>query len=135
MAIVDASIATAWFVDIATSESALPIRTHPDLTAPALMRVELTSSLLKYVRAKLLEPRVLHMAVHEVGALIDEWVPDEDILGMATEIAVDHRHKIYDCLYLALAVERRQALITADRRMAAIARKLSIETELIEPAL
>jgi predicted nucleic acid-binding protein len=42
-------------------------------------------------------------------------------------------HKIYDCLYLALALERHEPLATADRRLASLARSLNIETQLIGP--
>ena len=38
-----------------------------------------------------------------------------------------------DCLYIALALKRSEPLATADCKLAALAHKLSIETELIEP--
>ena len=53
----------------------------------------------------------------------------------AIDIASSQNQKIYDCLYLALALERGEPLATADRRMAQIAQSLSIETELVQPAL
>jgi predicted nucleic acid-binding protein len=55
-------------------------------------------------------------------------------LENATNIAAEVNHKIYDCLYLALALERGEPLATADRRLATLAKELSIETHLIEPA-
>lgn len=61
-------------------------------------------------------------------------VPDDSILTTAVRLAVENRHPVYDCLYLGLALEQRQPLATADRKLAALAEKLSIETELIEPA-
>ena len=51
----------------------------------------------------------------------------------ALRLALLLAHPIYDCLYLALALERREPLATADRRMAALARTLNIETQLIGP--
>ena len=135
MTIVDASVATAWFVVMATSKAALPVRNRPNLSAPGLLKVELSSSLLKYVRVGLLDPAVLPEAVEEVGVLVEHWSPDAVLLPQAIRIALAHNHKIYDCLYLALALERREPLATADRKLAALAQKLSIEIELIEPAL
>lgn len=135
MTIVDASVATAWYVSIATSKVALPVRDRPMLAAPDFLKVELTSSLLKYVRVGSLDPRSLRHALEQVTKLIEIWEPDEYLLSAATEIALAHNHKIYDCLYLALALKRREALATADRRLAALAGNLSIETEPIEPAL
>lgn len=135
MTIVDASVATAWFVSMATSRTALPVRNRPSLAAPELLKVELTSSLLKYVRAGVLEPAVLPEAIEEIGNLVEHWFFDAILLPEATRIALAHNHKIYDCLYLALAMQQRGPLATADRKLAALANKLSIETELIEPAL
>lgn len=135
MTVVDASVATAWFVPIATSVAATPIRERPALAAPFLLRVELTSSLLKYVRVGLVEAGTLRRAVGQVEILVESWSADDVLLPAATEIAIAHEHKIYDCLYLALAIERRERLVTADRKLAALAQELAIETELIEPAL
>jgi len=135
MTIVDASVATAWYVRIATSDAALPVRNRPFLAAPEFLKVELTSSLLKYVRVGLLEPSAIRHAQSQIRTLVEIWVPDERLLTVATETARSNNHKIYDCLYLALALERREPLATADRRLAALAAKLSIETHLIEPAL
>jgi predicted nucleic acid-binding protein len=133
--IVDASVATAWFVPLATSEQALKVRRFAGLRAPDLMRIELTSSLLKYVRAGLLDPGVLVRAQDEAEHLIDAWERDAELLPIATSIALEHNHKIYDCLYLALARRRGEPLATADRRLALLAGRLSIPTELIEPSL
>lgn len=61
------------------------------------------------------------------------WVPDDALVRMAVDIAVERLHSVDDCLCLALALERREPLATADRRLAAMARELSINVELIEP--
>lgn len=135
MTIVDASVATAWFVQIGTSGSARPLLSREPLSAPSLLRVELTNALLKYVRVGLLPERAVPEAVRSLDGLIHAWTEDKSLLPVATALALRHRHKIYDCLYLALALERREPLVTADRRLAAMARDLAIETELIEPSL
>ena len=134
MPIVDASVATAWFVEIGTSGSARPVLLWEPLCAPSLLRIELTSSLLKYVRAGLLSDKAPLEAVENLGRIVHVWVEDRSLLPAATALALQHRHKIYDCLYLALAQQRGEPLVTANRRLAAIARELSIETELIEPS-
>jgi len=135
MTVVDASVATAWFVSIGTSDRAAAIRLEPEISAPAFLKVELTSSLLKYLRAGVLPKQSIRQAVDEIGFLIQNWLPDDELLQAATEIAISQNHKIYDCLYLALARDHGESLVTADRRMAAIARQLAIEVELIEPSV
>ena len=66
--------------------------------------------------------------------LLRDVVPNEQLLPEAIRLALTHQHPVYDCLYLALALARREPLVTADRRLAAIARTVAIEAELIEPA-
>jgi predicted nucleic acid-binding protein len=135
MTIIDASVATAWFVSITTSKGAEGLRLQQGLAAPALLKVELTSSLLKYVRVDRLSGADLLTAIEQVGELIQQWEEDRNLLPLATDIALSSNHKIYDCLYLALAMKRRDRLATADRRMAVLATNLGIQTELIEPSL
>lgn len=62
-----------------------------------------------------------------------ELISDAELLPQAMSLALRMRHSVYVCLYLALALERRETLITADRRLAALAGTLNIPTELIEP--
>jgi len=133
MTIVDASVATAWFVEIGTSRSARPLLSRDPLLAPSLLRVEVANALLKYVRAELLSVSVPLVAVRALGSIVHEWVEDVALLPAAISLAVESRHKVYDCLYLALALERREPIATADRRLAVMARELSINVELIEP--
>lgn len=134
MPIVDASVAIAWFVPIGTSASARPVLSYEPLAAPSLLRVELTSALIKYVRAGLAPERTVLEAVRSLDGVVQDWTEDAALLPAATGLALQQRHKIYDCLYLALALQRREPLVTADRRLAAKARDLAIETELIEPS-
>jgi predicted nucleic acid-binding protein len=135
MTIVDASVATAWFVSIATSKQAGPVRLHRTLSAPSLLKVELTNSLLKYVRAGLLPADDVFPAIRQAEMLIENWTDDADLLNDATAVAIANRHKIYDCIYLALALRRREPLATADRRLSVLARTLGSEVLLVGPEL
>lgn len=42
--------------------------------------------------------------------------PDSDVLDQAVNLAIAHGQTVYDCLYLALALQRGCDLITADRK-------------------
>ena len=46
------------------------------------------------------------------------------LLEPAIEISFDLRHPVYDCVYLALALQRQVPLVTADERLVAAVRKL-----------
>ena len=104
--------------------------------APALLLLETSNALLRYQRfAGEINPARIRLVIEKIESIFDEIVDDRRLHSAAIDIASAHNHKIYDCLYLALALDRVQPLATADRRLAAIARSLSIETELIEPSL
>lgn len=45
------------------------------------------------------------------------------LLNDALELAFEMRHPVYDCVYLALALQREIPLVTADNRLVAAARK------------
>jgi predicted nucleic acid-binding protein len=133
--IIDANIATYWFVESTLALASAPYIRRGDLIAPGLMRLEFVNALLKFRRLNQIGDEQVFRALGRLETTISSFVDDRDLLASATEIAIARNHKIYDCLYLALALERRRPLVTADRRLAMVARSLSIETELIEPSL
>ena len=133
--IVDANIATYWFVETPLSSAARAFLSRTDLIAPDLVRLEIANALLKFLRAGEINDIQLAKAMNQIERTVSEFVDDAILLPRAIEISITANHKIYDCLYLALALERREPLATADRRLAALAQKLAIETQLIEPAL
>ncbi len=133
--IVDANIATYWFAETPLSAGSKPLLSRTDLIAPNLVRLEMANALLKFLRAGEISNEQIVRAMSQIERTISEFVDDSVLLPRAIEISIAANHKIYDCLYLALAIERREPLGTADRRMAVLAKSLNIETHLIEPAL
>lgn len=131
--IVDASVAVPWLIKTPFSPAARKLAT-PNLAAPRIVLTETTSALLKHFRIGQVTLDDITSGIAELRRVIPYFVDDDTLLLVATNIAATHTHKIYDCLYLALALQRREPLATADRRLAALARQLAIETELIEPA-
>ena len=103
--------------------------------APAFLFVETANVLLKYHRLTGMALTDVEVGLRQLRVIIRDVTDDDILLSPAVRIAAANNHKVYDCLYLALAMQRREPLTTADRRLAALARDLSIETELIEPAL
>jgi len=105
-----------------------------DLIAPAVIEVEIASSLIKYVRGNLISAEQMRRAMLENRNAISEFVADRQLLDAAIDISLAHRHPVYDCLYLALALDRSETLATADRRLATLATTLGIATLLVEPS-
>ncbi len=131
--IVDASVASHWFVDTEFSTAADPFRALPGLIAPTFLLVETANVFCKRARSGELPAESCLESIAILQLSMTELVSDADLLPQALALALRMRHSVYDCLYLALAQERREPLITADRRLAALAGTLNIPTELIEP--
>jgi predicted nucleic acid-binding protein len=132
--IVDASVASHWFVDTEFSSSAAPYRERRDLSAPRFLLLETANVLYKRSRRGDLPSDRCGESILLLRVMVPTWIEDETLVAAAIGIAVERLHPVYDCLYLALALQRREPLVTADRRLAAKARDLAIETELIEPS-
>jgi predicted nucleic acid-binding protein len=130
--IIDASVAIPWLLETPFSNSARRIRPKNPV-APSILLVETANVLMKYTRLFGLPFARVHNSLEELNALFSELVEDRRLLRHAIDISAAHRHKVYDCLYLALALERGESLATADRRLASLAQALGIETTLIEP--
>ncbi|MCR5859287.1 type II toxin-antitoxin system VapC family toxin [Mesorhizobium sp. J428] len=132
--IVDANLATYWYVPSPFSAAASTYMARSDLAAPQIVLPEAANALLKYMRAGQISADDVFTAVGRIPKVITTLIDDSSLTPNAARLSATHNHKVYDCLYLALALQRREPLATADRRLAALARQLSIETELIEPA-
>ena len=131
--IIDANVATYWCVHTPLTASAKATLSRSDLRAPALIRIECTHALLKYMRVGLITHDQFRDGIQGINDAIFEFADDGHLLGRGTDIAISNNHPIHDCLYLALALERREPLATADKRLAALARSLNVETQLIGP--
>ncbi|MBD0416352.1 type II toxin-antitoxin system VapC family toxin [Oryzicola mucosus] len=128
--VIDASVAVPWLIETPFSASARRVRPAL-LLAPSLLLVETTNVLLRYVKIAGALPEPIASRLATLERVIGTFVDDRELLRSATDIAMDNNHKIYDCLYLALSLERGEPLATADRRLAALAEKLGVSVELV----
>ena len=53
--------------------------------------------------------------------------PSAELLGEGMRLAVELKHHVYDCLYLALAMHVREQLLTADKGFVVSARRAGLE--------
>ena len=120
--VVDASVVLKWLRDETDADWARALARQPDtrLLAPELLLSECANVLWRIQRRGEATPE------HVVGLLADlianplaiEVMP-RSVHGLALGLALRMAHPVYDCLYLALALDRDAALATADRRFAA----------------
>ena len=116
---VDASVAIKWFVAEPRHKEAHLLRGHRiERFAPSFLLVECTNVLWKKVRRG--EIADLAPYFEELSRLREvlSLHSTEDLLADAAQLAVDLRHPVYDCLYIACAKRTESALVTDDRRLA-----------------
>jgi predicted nucleic acid-binding protein len=114
--VVDASVALKWVVEEDSTAEALALRQKAKLIAPELLVAECANILWKKVqRRELSKEEALFAARLLQGAEI-ELLPTRFLFEAATRMSIEIDHPAYDCLYLALAVEKGCRFVTADER-------------------
>jgi predicted nucleic acid-binding protein len=117
-AVVDASVAVKWVVDEPDSDLAALLLDGRPLLAPDLLWVECGSVLWTKVRRGVLPAADAALAGRVLRGADIETVAGRLLLDDALSLALRLDHPVYDCLYLALAIQRERPFVTADRRFA-----------------
>ena len=123
--IIDASVAAKWVLPEPDSDRAAALRKRQDdFAAPALVIAELGNAIWKRaVRGEIGKTDAV-AALETAMAHFAEVVLLDELAARAMEIAIDLRHPIYDCFYLALAERERAPIVSADARLLSAASRL-----------
>jgi predicted nucleic acid-binding protein len=123
--VVDASVAAKWVLPEDGADKAAALRdADDDFIAPSLIVAEIGNAIWKRAIGHELS-KADALQAHKIAvSLLARLVPLEQIGARATEIAIDLRHPIYDCFYLALAEREGCPHITADTRLIRAARRM-----------
>ena len=122
--VIDASVAVKWVLPEHGAERAAALRGQPDeLIAPTLIAAEIGSTMRKQVAANQLAAAEALSAAEIATGLLNRLVPIPELAGRALELAIELRHPIYDCFYLALA----ERAVTADEELIAKAKRVKIK--------
>lgn len=113
--VIDASVALKWVLDEPGREAADGLL-DDDLVAPVLWLIEAANALWRRtemgeISAQEAQERLAELANAPVASLAVE-----PHLASALALATELKHPVYDCLYLALAIDRDTHVVTADRR-------------------
>jgi len=119
--VVDASVAVKWLVDEPDTDRAEALLDLCQIgkcvpIAPDILAVEVGSVLWRRVRQGFLlnhQAEVLFATFNRIRPVL---IPLADLCDLALQLGLTHQHSVYDCLYLALALERQCNLITADEK-------------------
>jgi predicted nucleic acid-binding protein len=114
--VIDASIAIKWVIEEAGTAQALALRRRATLIAPDLLVAECANVLWKKVRRQEILKEEAVLAARLLQGSSIELLPTRSLLEPATRLAVELDHPAYDCLYLALAIEKDCPFVTADER-------------------
>jgi predicted nucleic acid-binding protein len=126
--VVDASVALKWVVpEAGSAAAAAPRAADSHLIAPTLVIAEIGNALWKKTMREEIERDEAVSALGLALSHFAEFIPFDDLREPALELAIELRHPIYDCFYLALAQRERCALVTADRKLLAAAAAAGIE--------
>lgn len=132
--VVDASVATSWIAQEDISDLAsLLLASGAELIAPDLLVAEVGNALWKAERRGAVTAADVAAASGAISRAIAVLHPTLELLPMASVLAREFSHPIYDCFYLALALREDAEVVTADARMAALCRQKGIAVRLIAP--
>jgi predicted nucleic acid-binding protein len=120
--IIDAGVAVKWFIpedDSATARRLLELfhQGAAGLTAPDLLIAEATNVFWKRAGRNDITAQEAEDNLSDLLALNLPLVSSSLLAPQALAIARAHRRSVYDCLYLALALDRGCDLVTTDERL------------------
>lgn len=128
MAVVaDASALVKCLIDEPGSPAAVRVmRAATEIVCPELVYAECANALWKRASRGLMAGSATSEALANLLAFPLRPVPLADITADALGIALGFDHSIYDCYYVATAIQTGYTLVTADRVLARIARQAGL---------
>ena len=115
--VIDVNVAAKWFLPEADSALAERIFTlEAELHAPDFLATEFASIIWKHSMAGNIPSSLWSTVRDELKTVIGYWHAQDQLLETALKLAVENRHNVFDCLYLALAEVIDGQVITADKQ-------------------
>lgn len=115
--VVDASVAVKWYVpEVHSEKAAILLNSNHKLIAPDLLLPEFGNILWKKVQRGEIPVETSRVIKEEFTVLMLEIYPSQVLLDNAFELAIALQRTVYDCFYLALAVQQKCQMVTADEK-------------------
>ena len=96
------------------------------ISVPDLFVHELTNSVWKYNRIENMAPDVCEKLLHQALILPDEFVTGNHLAELALHLGCEFQHSTYDLFYVALAKEYRAQLLTLDKKLQKLCKKVGV---------
>lgn len=117
--VVDASVvAAAFFPEKHTEAARTLLCSGGVLLAPDLIHAEIANVIWKRHRRGEIDGDEAAELLPDMLDLPLEITPSEQLVHAALELALRTGRTVYDCLYVALAMQRKTAMVTGDQRLA-----------------
>lgn len=114
----DARVLVKLFINEEGSRSAANLVGKAEvLIAPDLLWAEAGNVLWKYCRRSELTADEAAAILVDMMRMPIEILPSRDLIETALELAIHSDRTVYDCLYLAAAIQEKAVLLTADERL------------------
>lgn len=125
--IVDASVAVRWYLPESGSDPAERILAGAaSLLAPELVLAEIGNAVWKRVRKSEVSIETALAIVDRAKTAFTKLTSMSELAAPAMGLSARYDHPIYDCFYLALAERESAPLVTADKRLAALAGRVGV---------
>jgi len=116
--IVDASVVIKWFVPETRAIEALRVYTSgTPLHAPTFLNVEVANIVWKKLRLGEITRTDADFILARLPLLSLTRYPDDALVAPAFDLADKSQRTVYDCLYLALAVQLGGQMVTDDEKL------------------
>ena len=120
--VLDASVIAKWLFDEIDSDRARALYSKAradgvSLIAPQILAAEIGSVLFVRVRRQLLEAREATLLYSRFRFACPVLNDISSLMPVALRLALQHRHSVYDSIYVSLAVKERCDLVTADEKL------------------
>jgi predicted nucleic acid-binding protein len=115
--VLDASVVVKWFLPEPDAGAARRLRNRNlDCSSPDLLLLEVPNVLWKHMVRGNLDLTTAQEAVEALSAAPIRLWGAESLFREAFRLSAETRRSVYDCTYLALALQENCPLVTADRR-------------------
>jgi predicted nucleic acid-binding protein len=120
--VLDASVAVKWVLVESNTDKARHLRDasrqgQHELIAPDWFLAEVANILGKAAARKMITAAEARQGYSEIVADMPNLHPTLPLLNVAFDLALQHQRAVYDCLYVALALQEKCQLITADESL------------------
>jgi predicted nucleic acid-binding protein len=118
--VIDASIAAKWYLPESDSAAAEKlVELDAEFHAPNFLETQFASIFWKHCVAQKTTIDVWRIARVQLKKIIPAWHLDERLHEQSLELAIAHKHHVFDCIYLALAIQIDGMAVTSDKQFLA----------------